>query len=312
MPSCELSFPGSVSCQAAFGVINYRMMRKFKTWLFYGVFAVALALIFAYYRFPAETVERIIVSESARLGPGIYTAIEQVEPSFPPGIEIRGLSLNRGNQPLFQAERVLVTPKLKTLLGTGKGYRFRIRAHGGAVTGSVDLSATGDQRRLQTHGWMRDLKLGDIPAVRSLSRSPLKGRLSGRWTYGNDDSDRNALKIEVQVDHLEVALSQPIGVLQQLRVETLEADAVLKNHQLQVRQVTLSGDQVEGRLSGTGVIAGSLPESRLDLAGILKPQPGILPEAGADHLQGIMNQLASKGIPIRIRGPLDRLRLTLR
>lgn len=280
--------------------------------MLYGLFAVALALVFAYLRFPVETMERFIVARSAELGPDFQTDLERVEPVFPPGIEIRRLSLNRRNQPLFLADRVLVRPKLKTLLGTGKGYRFQIGAHGGRISGSADLSGTRQRPRLRVEGRVQGLELGDLPVMRLISESSLSGILSGHFSYNSDTDGESNLFAEVQVDNLEVALARPLLVLKQIRIEMLRADVVMKNHQLQVRQITLSGDQVEGTLSGTGVIGNGLQDSRLDLAGTLKPQPGILEETGSNGLGGLMSQLASKGIPVRIRGSLDRLQLTTR
>jgi len=299
-------------CQAAFRVINYRMMKKFRIWALYGLFAVALALVFAYYRFPADTVERFIVDRSAHFGPDIQTDLGQVEPVFPPGIEIRRLSLSRKNQPLFRADRVFVTPKLKTLLGIGRAYRFRIQAHGGEITGSTELGKAPDRHILRLDGRIRELDLSAVPALRLMTESPVKGTLSGHFSYTGGTESGNDLLTQWQVDNLQVELIRPLLFLKQIRIATLRAEAIVKNQQLQVRQVTLSGDQVAGRLSGTGFIGSSLGESRLDVAGTLKPQPGILGPAGSQSPGGLMNDLAARDIPVRIRGPLNRLQLTTR
>jgi type II secretion system protein N len=293
-------------------VINYRMMKNFKIWLFYGLFAVVLALIFAYLRFPVETVERFIVAQSAQFGPEIQTKLEQVEPSFPPGIEIRRLSVQRINQPLFEAEHAWVNPRLKTILGIGTGYRFRILAHGGEITGTADWITTDGQPLLQVDVQFHGIDLSDLPLTRMISESPLQGLFSGKVSYTNGASHGRQVIADARVDNLQVNLSRPLMVLKQIRIESLRADAILKNEQLQVRQIQLSGDQVEGSLSGTGRIGRSLRDSRLDLEGRLKPQPGILQETDSNGLGGLLNQLASKGIPVRISGSLDDLELNTR
>lgn len=287
-------------------------MKKFRTWLLYGAFVFVLALIFAYLRFPVETVERFIVARSARLGPQFQTTLEAVEPVFPPGIEIRHLELRRSDHPLFLAERVRVRPKLKTLLGIGRGYRFRIRAHGGEIAGTADLSGSADLPQVRIAARFDGLALGDMPAARLVSESPLQGVLSGRFSYRQGDAGGRQLVAEVRVDDLDVALAQPLLILNRIRIATLQAEAVLNGEELQVRRVTLSGDQLEGRLTGTGVIGRTLQDSRLNLSGKLKPQPAILGETDSNNIGGLLNQVAANGIAVRIRGPLDRLQLTTR
>jgi hypothetical protein len=75
----------------------------------------------------------------------------------------------------------------------------------------------------------------------------------------------------------------------------------------------LTGDQIEGHLSGSASLSKDIMQSIVKLSGTVMPQKQFLDNSGVQvpgvFLAGLK---AGGGIPIRISGPLDDLRLETR
>jgi type II secretion system protein N len=113
--------------------------------------------------------------------------------------------------------------------------------------------------------------------------------------------------VKMQVTPVRIVLNQPLLGLAQMDFTQLEAELTVTQRTLQVKRFEFSGNQIEGKLTGTIVFQQPLEKSRLSLSCTLKPQPAFLAEHRTDMIGNLLGaaSMQQRGIIIRIAGTLD-------
>jgi type II secretion system protein N len=229
---------------------------------------------------------------------------------LPPGVRLQRVQVDHNNSPLLFADDLVILPQLKTLLSDRKRYSFRMKTYEGAINGTAEIDGTG---QVTIDAVVAGLKLSGIPLLKRLSTNHIEGILDGRFAYVATSGKPEALNINLDINNVSVALGTPFFTLDQVRFDKVHADAVLRNQRLEITRVALTGDQVEGNLTGSALLNTDLMQSVVNLNGKVMPQKQFLENSGVQVSGSILAGLkAGGGIPIRISGPLGDLQLVTR
>ena len=281
-----------------------------KKWFLYSVYAVALAAFFVYYLFPTERLKTFIVMQVGRINPALRVTVANASLMLPPGVRLQRVQVDHDNVPLLFADDLAILPHLMTLLSDRKLYSFRMKAYEGDVTGTAEIDDSG---QVAIDAVVAGLRLSGIPLLKRLSANHIEGILDGKFAYVAASGKPEALNITLDINNMAVTLGTPLFTLDQVRFDKVHADAVLRNQRLEITRVALTGDQIEGNLSGSASLNTDLMHSIVNLNGTVMPQKQFLENSGFQVSGAVLAGLkAGGGIPIRISGPLGDLQLATR
>ena len=281
-----------------------------KKWFLYSIYAVALATFFVYYLFPTERLKTFIVMQVGRINPALRLTIANAGLMLPPGVRLQRVQVDHDNAPFLFADDLAILPHLRTLLSDRKLYSFRMKTCEGDVTGTAEIDGSG---QVTIDAVVAGLRLSGIPFLKRLSANHIEGILDGKFAYVAASGKPQALNINLDINRMAVTLGTPLFTLDQVRFEKVHFDAVLRNQRLEITRVALTGDQIDGNLSGSASLNTDLMHSIVNLNGTVMPQKQFLENSGFQVSGSILAGLkAGGGIPIRISGPLGDLQLATR
>ena len=278
-----------------------------KTWLLYSFYAVIVAVFFFYYLFPSHSLKTYIIAQVGRVNPGFRLTAETAELVFPYKIRLQNVDLDHFSDRLLEADILTVTPRLRSLISRKSLFNFSMNAYQGRIKGTADIA---DGQRLVLNAVASEVQLADIPFLSNMSDNQIEGILQGTLNYAAGKGRIETLNIDLDLSNLIIVLATPFFTLEQLRFDTVETDAYLQNQQLKISRVTLTGNQIEGNLTGYALVKNDIRQTTINLSGTVMPQQKFIESAGFQIPPPLMASLKSGGgIPIRISGPLDNLRL---
>ena len=118
------------------------------------------------------------------------------------------------------------------------------------------------------------------------------------------------MSVNFEISQLTIEPATPFFTLKIISFATVEAEADLQNQQLKISRVTLTGDQIQGNLSGYASIGNDTRLTTVNLSGTVMPQTNFMQRSGFQIPPSLLEDLKTGGgIPVRISGPLDDLRL---
>ena len=281
-----------------------------KKWFLYSIYTVALATFFVYYLFPTERLTTFIVMQIGRIDPALQVTAANAGLTLPPGVRLQRVQVDHGNAPLLFADDLAILPHLWTLLSDRKLYSFRMKTYEGDVNGKAEIDAS---EQVTIDAVVAGLRLSEIPLLKRLSANHIEGILDGKLAYSAAGGRPEALTINLDISNMAITLGTPLFTLDQVRFDNVHADAVLRNQRLEITRVALTGEQIEGSLSGSASMNTDLMRSIVNLKGTVMPQQQFLENSGfqvsGSNLVGLK---AGGGFPIRISGPLGDLQLATR
>ena len=278
-----------------------------KTWLLYSSYAVIVAAFFFYYLFPSHSLKTYIIAQAGRVNPGFRLNAEKAELVFPYKIRLQNVDLDHFSDRLLEADILTVTPRLQSLISRKSLFKFSMNAYQGHITGTADIA---NGQRLVLNAAASEVQLADIPFLNNMSENRVEGVLQGSLNYAAGKGRLETLNIDLDLSNLIIVLATPFFSIEQLRFDSVETDAYLQNQQLKISRVTLTGNQIEGNLTGYASIKSDIRQTTINLSGTVMPQQQFIDSSGFQIPAPLMDSLKSGGgIPIRISGPLDNLRL---
>ena len=278
-----------------------------KTWLLYSSYAVIVAAFFFYYLFPSHSLKTYIIAQAGRVNPGFRLNAEKAELVFPYKIRLQNVDLDHFSDRLLEADILTVTPRLRSLISRKSLFKFSMNAYQGYITGTADIA---NGQRLVLNAAASEVQLADIPFLNNMSENRVEGVLQGSLNYAAGKGRLETLNIDLDLSNLIIVLATPFFTIEQLRFDSVETDAYLQNQQLKISRVTLTGNQIEGNLTGYASINNDIRQTTINLSGTVMPHQEFIESSGFQIPPPLMDSLKSGGgIPIRISGPLDNLRL---
>jgi len=281
----------------------------------YGLYLVVLLAatgFFLYQQFPAQTLEDYAASRIHRIMPGVEVKLGKAGMILPPGIKLVDVEMFRSGNLLFHADKLKLRPELLSFFGDTRTVNFRGTVAQGTAEGSL---ASSSQMRLSVETDLKGIRLEDIPAVYDLARREIKGRLTGQITFQSRNGNlfQGTGKAGLHLLDGTVQLLFPILNMDSLDFRTIDADITLQTGgRIRIADCRFNGNQMEGSVAGTLMLAQPLEKSRLDLKGTVKPYPVLAANIRKMFPVNSLFGKQSGGIPFRIEGTLGSPQLALR
>jgi type II secretion system protein N len=221
----------------------------------YAAFAVAALILFLYLRFPGDILIRYLASSASAMNPDQVLHIASAKPVLPPGLTFTNVTLEFRNHPrsAIRADAITVRPGYLSLLSGRTAVAFAANAYGGAVKGQADtkhfLSFQGPiDWKLAADG----LDMGKISYLKDRLGRQITGQFKGTMTFSGQLPSffNGAGSLEFALSNGRYPLPEPFLGFDRLDFKSVEALVHLKNGILTITKLKLTGDKVNGVLSG--------------------------------------------------------------
>jgi type II secretion system protein N len=221
----------------------------------YAAFAVAALILFLYLRFPGDVMVRYLVSSGSAMNPDQILNIDSAKPVIPPGMTFTNVVLGFRNNPrsAIQADTITIRPRYLSLLGGRTAVAFSANAYGGAIQGQADtnhfLSFRGPINwKLAADG----LDIEKISYLKDRLGRQITGQFKGAMTFNGQLPSffNGAGSLEFTLINGRYPFLEPVLGIDRLDFKEVEALVHLKNGVLTISKLKLTGEKINGVLSG--------------------------------------------------------------
>lgn len=286
-------------------------MKNTRKWLPYFLFILAVTAFFIYFLFPSDKIKSYITVHFNKTYPSINIAIDHIKPAFPPGLRLYNVNFYHTHDPLFRIEQIKIAPGLLSLFRSKIIFCFKGSAYTGILEGKGEF--TKNRQEVMIDGKLSGVRIKKISAIKDFIGRNISGVLDGNFTYRNQKESGNNLKAELIISDGQLELLTPLFQLESLPFKKITADLAMKNMNLQIKKCIITGDRMDGSISGSVTLKNTPGQSYLKLSGTIKPHPLFLEELGNDLPTNLLPKkiFGKNGVHIRIYGTLDKPRLFL-
>jgi len=286
-------------------------MKNTRKWLPYFLFILAVTAFFIYFLFPSDKIKSYITVHFNKTYPSINIAIDHVKPAFPPGLRLYNVNFYHTHDPLFRMEQIKITPGLLSLFRSKINFFFKGSAYTGILEGKGEFTKNGPE--VMIDGKLSGVRIKKISAIKDFIGRNISGVLDGNFTYRNKKESGDNLKAKLIISDGQLELLTPLFQLESLPFKKITADLAMKNMNLQIKKCIITGDQMDGSISGSVTLKNTPGQSYLKLSGTIKPHPLFIEDLGNDLPANLLPKkiFGKNGVHIRIYGTLDKPRLFL-
>ena len=284
---------------------------KRQGWSRYLLFGLILTAALLYYRFPSDAVRDFVQAKGRTASPRLDIAVERIAPSILMGLNFMQAKVALEESPssvLLSADRLLVKPKLLSLLSGKQKFSFHCEAYQGDVKGSIHFEKEPNPGFIETDVALSNIQIGDYSYLSHVLGRPLEGKLAGTVTYSGqykpmlDGSGEANLKLSDG----KLELLQPFLTLKEIDFSEMEIDMVIENQKIDMTRLALKGKQLQGTLSGSITLKKQFADSSLDLKGTIEPFAALFKSGGGiQDTVAVLKQRLNKGtLSFLIRGTI--------
>jgi len=279
--------------------------------LYAGVVLAALA-VFLYLRFPSETIKELISTQVSQSASGVKMEIEELSPNLPSGVTMTNVDLTYQNQPLFTAEEAKIKARPSTLISDKKTVSYTLLTNGGRIKGHAQFRSKNGQG-IDVKARFNSIQLKNIPAIKAFSGYDVSGILDGSVDISGPDRNDSS-QASFSVSECAIELIQPLFGLEKLNFQLIEVELDMLGPRVRIKKCDLNGEEVDGRISGSLMVRKPYGQTRLNLSGVLKPQPDFSAKLSKMIPVALLSgtNIQRKGIPFKITGTIDRPGYSLR
>jgi type II secretion system protein N len=245
-------------------------MKKSKKLLLYVIYIMGITGFFLYYLFPSDTLKTYLEYRLSQGNPDIAVTIDHVNPALPPGLNLHQVGIIHQNRTLIDLDRIKLMPGILSLFSEKTTMNFRGRVKGGTIKGRAELDNNSGSQALKCDGTVSGIQVLDIPAVRRLPADKISGVLNGNFTYANSGPARS-LEGKLTLSQSRIELNKAVFNLKSLEFREINADLILNNNTLTIKQTRARGNQLDADLTGTIALSGQAGRSALDLSVSVTP-----------------------------------------
>lgn len=279
-------------------------MRRSKKILLYILYTLAALLFFFYLRFPSQTVRDLIVAKVEAAKPELQITADGAYPVFPPGLKLEPFALAYGEIPIVRMAHLKVVPGLISMFRQNKEMDFNGPVASGFLKGNAQIELNESR---PTYNVVMNLVRVPVDALALLDMWPdykLAGEMSTHITYDSRKGAGGTTSINAEITPARIVLGEPLMGIEQMEFSQVVAEMTVTPRMLQIARCELSGNQIEGKITGSIIFREPLQNSRITLSCTLKPQPAFVAEHRNDMIGGFLaSETAQKrGVIFRISG----------
>lgn len=288
-------------------------MNNIKKWLLYSGYIIAATVFLLYFLFPSDAVKKYITYNIKKANPDLNIIINNINPVFPPGLKFHDVSLYRSNDPLFDADQIKISPRLLSFFSPNSTYFFKGKSYEGVLEGRAVFTKSTPAPQITIDANLSDIHIEEITPIQNLSGHMISGVLDGKLTYNGNKKLLGKVKADLRISDSKIELLTPVFDLENLTFRNIEAEMVLDNQKLHIKQCIMKGNQMDGRISGFVIMKDPLCKSVLNLTGTINPHSLFLGglNEGLTSILFPKKKSGKSGFSFKIRGTFDKPRFSL-
>ena len=288
-------------------------MNKLIKWVLYSGYVIAVTLIFLYVLFPADAAVEYFSGYLAKHYPDYAVTADTVKPSFPPGLNLRAVSIAYQGDTWIELEKVCVRPHYLSVFSPSKKLLFTGKAYSGDLKGSMNVKKDEAAYQMTLAAELKGVRLEENEYLQTFSRRKIAGRLDSTIDFGRDQAE-NSLNVTLHVADGEVGLTNPVFSINNLSFDKLEAELVVDRRSLKLKRCEVNGDQVEGDVTGVVLFRQPFERSRLEFKGNVIPQHLLMASLKKALPKSLLpsKKTGEKGFPVKLYGTIEKPKFSLR
>lgn len=289
-------------------------MNKFIKWSLYSGYIMAVTLFFLYVLFPADAAMEYFSGYLAKHHPEYAVTAGTVKPSFPPGLNLRTVSIAYQGDTWVDLERVHLRPHYLSVFSPSKKVLFTGRAYSGDLEGAIDVQKGEPAYRMTMAAELKGVRLEENEYLQTLSGRKVGGRLDSTIDVGGGKEAENSLNVTLHISDGEVGLTNPVFSINNISFDKLEAELVVNRRSLKLKRCEIAGDQVEGDVTGVVLFRQPFERSRLEFKGNVIPQHLLMASLKKALPKSLLpsKKTGEKGFPVKLYGTIEKPKFSLR
>jgi type II secretion system protein N len=282
-------------------------MKISKKSIFYATYLIAITGIFLYYLFPSDTLKTYLAYRLSQGNPDVTVTIDRVSPAIPPGISLYNVGIAHQNKALVDLAKLKLMPSFLSLFSDKTTVTFKGYLNAGTISGRARLGGLSGAQEVKGDGRISDIQVEGIPALQRLPADKIAGVLDGDFTFAHVGPDRS-LAGKLTLSKSRIELKKAVFNVQSLEFRNIDADLMLKNDTLTIKQTKARGNQLDADLSGTIALAGQTGKQAMNLTVSVTPHHLLLAKIEKNlPMDFLRNQKAGEAaISFKIDGTLDK------
>jgi len=281
-------------------------MKISKKSLLYTVYIIAITGFFLYYLFPSDTLKTYLAYRLSQGNPDITVTIDRVSPVIPPGINLHDVGIIHRNKAIIDLDSLKIMPGILSLFSAKSTVNFKGRVNAGTFSGRAEIDDNSGRLDVKGDGRISGIQVQGIPALQRLPADKIAGVLNGNFTYATAGPNRS-LEGKLTLSQFRIELNKAVFNLKSLEFRDIDAELMLKNDILTIKNTTAKGNQLDADLTGTIGLTGKPGENALDLTVSVTPHHLLLAKIEKtlpmDFLRG--KKAGNAAISFNIDGTLD-------
>jgi type II secretion system protein N len=242
-------------------------MKPSKTTLLYTVYIIGITGFFLYYLFPSDTLKTYLTYRLSQGNPDITVTIDHVSPVIPPGINLHDVGIIHQNEVVVDLDNLKIMPGILSLFSDKSTVNFKGRVNAGTFSGRAEIDDNSGRLEVKGDGRISGIQVQGIPALQRLPADKIAGVLNGNFTYATAGPNRS-LEGKLTLSQFRIELNKAVFTLKSLEFRDIDADLMLKNNTLTIKNTSAKGNQLDADLTGTIGLTG---KTALDLTVSVTP-----------------------------------------
>lgn len=289
------------------------MMKSPSKVFLYCLYAVVALGFFLYVRFPSDIMKEILLNQVQQAQPETRLSIDEISPTIPPGIKLVPLAVSYADIPVMRMDELSITPRLFSLFGSTKRFGLKGSLGDGELKGEADTIQESNERQAQVTLNLSRVPLKFLEILNQYPSFKPDGEMDARINFDSSKGGGTA-DVSLEISSARIALNPPLMGIEALEFNQIKAQLSVSPRMVQIRSCDASGDQLDGKITGSIVFRNPVEESRMTLSLTLKPQPAFLADHKNDMIGGLLSSENAqlRGLVFRISGTLSNPNYVIR
>jgi type II secretion system protein N len=281
-------------------------MKISKKSIFYTIYIIAITGVFLYYLFPSDKLKTYLAYRLSQGNPDVTVTIDRLSPVLPPGISLYKVAIAHQNKALVDLEKLKLMPGILSLFSDKTTVNFKGYLNAGTISGRAELDDNSGAQEMKGDGRISGIQVQGIPALQRLPADNIAGVLNGDFTFAKVGPERS-LAGKLTLSKSRIELKKAVFTVKSLEFRDIDADLILKNDTLTIKQTKARGNQLNADIAGTIALTGPSDKQTMNLSVSITPHHLLLAKIEKDiPMDFLRNKKAGEeAISFNIDGTLD-------
>lgn len=280
----------------------------------YSLYTLAAVCVFLYMLFPSQIASEIVVRQLSNINKDIKISIKDTHLVFPPGLKFEPLDIAYTSTPVLSMEQFKIVPGLFSMLSNQKKISFSGNIGGGEMKGRAEFLLENQRPQTMLNINLTKVPIQTLEVLDLLPGYQLIGNIDSYIDYDSTKGAGGTANIKLDILPAKITFSQSLMGLEQLDFSQIESNFTVTQRMVQIKKCEFTGNQLDGKVTGSIIFRQPFNNSRLTLSCTIKPQPAFLDDQKNTMLGGFLGTASAKkrGIVLRISGTIGRPKYVIR